>query len=228
MNPALYIDKKEYMELYQIKFCPKCNRKLCLDTTHKGYRFILSYEDRHLINMRWSQRKTNSGTYIQRQIGSGNNRKTLYLHREIMKPPDDKVVDHIDGDTTNNCRCNLRSVSAKENKANRHYSKTNTGIKFITKSKNRYRVLYKRTAISTKNLSEAIDWRNGLRGGQFTIEELRKLTKGRQSSKNKFNYKLSFIKNVINHYTKHNNLSLTARRFNIKRDTIYRWLREVV
>jgi hypothetical protein len=51
--------------------------------------------------------------------------KTLYMHREIMKPAKGMVVDHIDGNKANNCRCNLHVCTFQENHRNnrkRHHA----------------------------------------------------------------------------------------------------------
>ncbi len=44
--------------------------------------------------------------------------KLVYMHREIMKPPEGMVVDHIDGNKGNNCRFNLRVCTPTENRRN--------------------------------------------------------------------------------------------------------------
>jgi hypothetical protein len=43
----------------------------------------------------------------------------IYLHRIIMDCPDDKVIDHINHDTLDNRKSNLRIVSKSENQQNR-------------------------------------------------------------------------------------------------------------
>ena len=48
-----------------------------------------------------------------------------FLHRIIMDEPEDLVIDHINGDTFDNCRNNLRVVSQQENLMNRCMSKRN-------------------------------------------------------------------------------------------------------
>lgn len=45
--------------------------------------------------------------------------KMIFMHREIMKPPEGMVVDHIDGSKANNCRINLRVCTRQENQRNR-------------------------------------------------------------------------------------------------------------
>lgn len=47
------------------------------------------------------------------------NRKVCYLHREIMECPENMVVDHANGDTFDNRRCNLRVCSTANNVRNR-------------------------------------------------------------------------------------------------------------
>lgn len=48
-----------------------------------------------------------------------NNSTTIFMHREIMKCPKGKVVDHIDGNPLNNQKSNLRVCSQGENSRNR-------------------------------------------------------------------------------------------------------------
>lgn len=43
------------------------------------------------------------------------NGKQEYLHRLIMKPTKGQIIDHINGDTLDNCRHNLRICSQSEN-----------------------------------------------------------------------------------------------------------------
>jgi hypothetical protein len=47
------------------------------------------------------------------------NGKTIFMHREIMRPPKGMVVDHIDGNKLNNCRVNMRNCTPQENGRNR-------------------------------------------------------------------------------------------------------------
>jgi hypothetical protein len=41
------------------------------------------------------------------------------MHRQIMQPPKGKLVDHIDGNRTINCRFNLRVCNGQENQRNK-------------------------------------------------------------------------------------------------------------
>ncbi len=51
--------------------------------------------------------------------GRRENGKTIFMHREIMRPPKGMVVDHIDGNRLNNCRVNMRNCTRQENGCNR-------------------------------------------------------------------------------------------------------------
>lgn len=44
--------------------------------------------------------------------------ESVYLHRWIMRPAAEMVVDHIDGDSLNNRRENLRELTQRENTQN--------------------------------------------------------------------------------------------------------------
>ncbi len=45
-------------------------------------------------------------------------RRRVFMHRQIMQPPAEKVVDHIDGNKRNACRSNLRICTCQENRHN--------------------------------------------------------------------------------------------------------------
>ncbi|MEN6578328.1 MAG: HNH endonuclease [Phycisphaerales bacterium] len=47
------------------------------------------------------------------------NGKTIYMHRQIMQPPEGMCVDHIEGFTLDNRRANLRICTPAENMRNR-------------------------------------------------------------------------------------------------------------
>jgi hypothetical protein len=51
--------------------------------------------------------------------GRMENRKLVFMHRQIMRPPKGRLVDHMDGNKANNCRCNLRVCSPLENQQNK-------------------------------------------------------------------------------------------------------------
>lgn len=58
------------------------------------------------------------GGYACRTIGSGRYAKRQCVHRVILNAPKGVVVDHIDGDSLNNMRSNLRLANKQQNSAN--------------------------------------------------------------------------------------------------------------
>lgn len=77
---------------------------------------------------KWSASRSSSAYYAVRRQNICRRQVRIYLHREIAARmegldylPSSRVVDHIDRDTLNNKRSNLRACSAKENLANRRW-----------------------------------------------------------------------------------------------------------
>lgn len=70
---------------------------------------------------------------VRMKIQENGARKQIWLHRVVLNCPLDKVVDHIDGDTLNNRKTNLRVVTNKENATN---------LSSSSSSKSRYRNIY--------------------------------------------------------------------------------------
>ena len=89
--------------------------------TNKGEPFIIDEIDLNKIsNSTWCFNQ--SGHYLVARI----NNKNVRLHRLIMDVDDYKlVVDHINGDTSDNRRCNLRITTQKQNARNVRPSKNN-------------------------------------------------------------------------------------------------------
>ncbi len=45
--------------------------------------------------------------------------KLIYMHREIMRPPRGKIVDHINGNGYDNTRANMRNITRRQNMYNK-------------------------------------------------------------------------------------------------------------
>jgi hypothetical protein len=84
----------------------------------KGMRAIVDDSDYEELSKHfWYLHQTNSTAYAARYEYGGGKRKLIYMHRKIL--PTIMHVDHINRNTLDNRRCNLRKVTVSENNLNR-------------------------------------------------------------------------------------------------------------
>lgn len=92
----------------------------------RGAIAIIDDEDADLAQFNWCLAKSG----YPKRIGPRPARKTILLHRVIgfrmETPAAGLVLDHIDGDTLNCRRSNLRWVTQSENMHNRRVGRSNT------------------------------------------------------------------------------------------------------
>lgn len=88
------------------------------------------------VDAHWALRdkwRFNGGYAIRtRQPTDGPGSRYIWLHREILHPDSGEEGDHINRDTLDNRRCNLRIASRSQNGANRGlYANNTTGFRGI-------------------------------------------------------------------------------------------------
>jgi len=77
--------------------------------------------------------------YALRTDYSQGGKKSILMHREIMKTPKGMICDHRNHDTLFNCKENLRNVTNSQNAMNRNKASNNTsGYKGVSKHKNKW------------------------------------------------------------------------------------------
>lgn len=109
-----------------------------LSKKHGPIEFLIDTDDLEKVNSflntwlpRWDKKAKSfyiSGHLINENgVDSG-----ILLHRLIMHPPKDMVVDHINHDTLDNRKVNLRVLSRSENRQNLNvFSKTSSGVRGV-------------------------------------------------------------------------------------------------
>lgn len=97
----------------------------------QGLSTIVDDDCADLLKFKWhAHRKARSYFYASRQEGG----KTISMHREITGAAKGQVVDHINGDTLDNRRANLRLCTQASNCINRKINKNSkSGIKGVTR-----------------------------------------------------------------------------------------------
>lgn len=105
-----------------------------------GYTFFIDKDDYELVkNKVWYPSKNGSRIYVIDSRG-------LMLHQYLLNPEKGYEVDHIDLNTLNNCRSNLRICSHQQNQCNQPLQKNNSsgvsGVSFY-KPRGKYRARIK-------------------------------------------------------------------------------------
>ena len=112
----------------------------------KGYLAIVDLDDIPLlINYTWwvtdKGAKKRYSRYVRARHIPGNKQKYILMHRLITGAKEGELVDHINGDTLDNRRSNLRICNAVENARNRSNTKNSkSGYKGVNSSRKRWKV----------------------------------------------------------------------------------------
>lgn len=106
--------------------------------THNDIAFLIDAEDLEKVReYSWSETRG----YIVAGIKGGKG-TTIALSRFLTNCPDDKIVDHKNGNTLDNRKCNLRIVTRHQNNVNKKINSRNksgcTGV-YWEKSTNKWR-----------------------------------------------------------------------------------------
>lgn len=83
--------------------------------------------------------------YAARNDWSSGKKKTIWMHREIMKTPKNQNCDHIHHDTLDNRKSQLRNCTPSQSSMNRRKTNKNTsGYKGVFRNGNNWRVQIKK------------------------------------------------------------------------------------
>ena len=94
----------------------------------QGHETIIDTVDYPRVGkLRWYLSKAAGKKYVTHSTPKSTGKaKTIYLHNLIMPGAATLEVDHINGDTLNNCHSNLRLVTHKQNAWNRKIESNNS------------------------------------------------------------------------------------------------------
>ena len=107
---------------------------------------LVDDEDYDYLNQwKWCLRGTGLGKFYAirgfEKSKKSNIKGSISMHRQLMKPTNGFVIDHLDGDTLNNQKINLRICTQSQNCSNQKKSISNTsGYKGVSyyKKNNRF------------------------------------------------------------------------------------------
>jgi hypothetical protein len=102
-------------------------------TAEKGTKYLIDDEDyERLKNYRVYEHFTTSGkTYFY--VAKGYNKAKCALHRFIVNAPFDTMVDHINGDSCDHRRSNLRFCTQQQNMWNKSVVRSSSGFKGVAR-----------------------------------------------------------------------------------------------
>lgn len=103
----------------------------------QGQVALVDDEDFELVSKhKWYAAKRGYRFYAQRRV----NRRIVQMHRLLTKAPTGLEVDHINGNTLDNRRSNLRLATRSQNEWNRNKQSNNTsGFKGVIFSEGKYK-----------------------------------------------------------------------------------------
>jgi hypothetical protein len=86
----------------------------------QGKYAVVDPEDFERLNKhKWHADRHNNTFYAIRCVSSRKNRIRIRMHREILRPPDHLIVDHINHNGLDNRKANIRPATRSQNNFNR-------------------------------------------------------------------------------------------------------------
>jgi HNH endonuclease len=97
----------------------KCGEITLVPLTRGLYAIIDSDDARLVEGFNWYAMRHRNKYYAARGVRAGGSYVNVFLHTAINPVSNGYEVDHVDGNTLNDRRCNLRTASSAQNQWNR-------------------------------------------------------------------------------------------------------------
>jgi len=94
------------------------------------YTLVDDEDHEHLNQWKWYPKNCRGKIYIYRHAWIEDKKNFLAMHRSIMNPSKDMQIDHINGNTLDNRRSNLRICTASQNLQNQKIRSYNCSSKY--------------------------------------------------------------------------------------------------
>lgn len=128
--------------------------------------FWISLEDIDLIiKYKWASKEKSNGTYIV-------NEKLGYLHHCILPKIKGTTVDHINRNTLDNTRTNLRYATQNEQNLNQKKKESKFDVKGIYKYRNKYYAYFKPDTENKRYVSYGFDSYEEAVFARYLLEQL--------------------------------------------------------
>ncbi len=134
------------------------------------FAFVDDADYEMLSQFKWYYHKSRGRGCAVRKPAKVNGKRIgfIWMHRVVAKPEDNMMVDHINGNTLDNRKENLRVCTRSQNQWNKRLtSKSSTGLKniYYNKSKKKFVVRFQKHGKKIEaglflNIDEAIAVRN--------------------------------------------------------------------
>jgi hypothetical protein len=120
----------------------------------QGFVTQVDDEDYEFLNQwKWCAAKYKDNYYAVRSVRTGKNVRHIKMHRLLLKVTNNIWTDHVDGNSLNNQKVNLRTATASQNACNRGlYNNKTSKYKGVFYSKERKKCWRVLVAIDGKNL----------------------------------------------------------------------------
>lgn len=119
----------------------------------RGMKSVIDDDDFERVSkFKWYARTNNGSKFYAAASIPGTKSKKMYLHRFIMDAPKGLQVDHINGDTLDNRKENLRICTIQENLRNKKGKREYKGAIYAGKGRNLKKPWSARISFEGRNL----------------------------------------------------------------------------